>query len=72
MKVLELIFLTGEGKTTRMSIDNPIEPVDLEQVKTAMGVIIASDTFIDQEGNGYEEIKGARLVERTITEFDLN
>ncbi|MBS4176942.1 DUF2922 domain-containing protein [Lederbergia citrea] len=71
MKSLELIFLTGEGKTTRIAIDNPTEPVDAEQVKTAMEDIIASAAFLDSDGNPYVTSKGARLLERNITVFEI-
>ncbi|MEK3886809.1 DUF2922 domain-containing protein [Bacillus sp. FSL K6-3431] len=71
MKTLELIFETAEGKIARMSIENPQEPVDSNQVKTALENIIASNTFIDSDGHAYESYKGARLVERSVTEIEI-
>lgn len=71
MKTLELHFVTGGGKTAKLNIEHPQEPVNLEEVKTAMQSIIDSDVFIDSEGYGYEEIKAVRLVERTITDYSL-
>ena len=40
MKTLELIFLTSEGKTVRLSLDAPKEPIDSEEVKDAMQSIV--------------------------------
>ncbi|HLU23166.1 MAG TPA: DUF2922 domain-containing protein [Bacillaceae bacterium] len=71
MKVLELIFLTDLGKTTRITVDDPQEPIDTEVVKSAMQSIIESNVFIDSDGNSYSEIKGARLVERSVTEYEI-
>ena len=72
MKALELIFLTEEGKTTRMSIDNPQEPVDPDQVKMAMQALIESNVFLDTNGNIYASAKGSRLIERTITVYEFD
>ncbi|MDQ7862841.1 DUF2922 domain-containing protein [Peribacillus frigoritolerans] len=35
-KVLELIFVTEEGKSATISLDNPKEPVEVNTVKLAM------------------------------------
>jgi hypothetical protein len=71
MKTLELSFLTGGGKTARLVIEDPLEPVDPAQVKSAMESIIGADVFVDGEGHAYTGVKGARLVDRTVTELDL-
>ena len=68
-KVLELQFVTELGKTTKVTIDNPIEPVDPAAVKLAMESIIASDAFY---ANGsLVAIDQARVVERNVTEYEL-
>lgn len=72
MRTLELLFVTEEGKTVRLSVDNPKEPVDPLQVKTAMESIIAANAFIDNDGNAYESYKGARLIERNVTVLEIN
>ncbi|MBD8006431.1 DUF2922 domain-containing protein [Bacillus norwichensis] len=72
MKTLELHFITGGDKTARITIEQPQEPVNSEDVKNAMQSIIASEVFIDSEGNKYEEMKAARLIERTVTEYSLD
>jgi hypothetical protein len=72
MKILELSFLTEEGKTARISIDNPEEPVDTEQVKLAMEEIIEAGVFIDSEGNPYAAAKEAKLIERNVTVYEID
>ncbi|VEF48260.1 Protein of uncharacterised function (DUF2922) [Bacillus freudenreichii] len=71
MKILELHFVTSDGKTAKINIDHPQEPVNPEDVKNAMQSIIDSGVFIDSEGYRYEEMKAARLVERTVTDYSL-
>ncbi|GIN21339.1 DUF2922 domain-containing protein [Siminovitchia fordii] len=72
MKTLELHFIASGGKTSRLTIEQPQEPVNPEDVKNAMQSMIDSGVFMDSEGNTYEEIKGARLIERSVTEFSLD
>ncbi len=72
MKTLELIFETAEGKTARISIDNPQAQLDAEQVKTAMESMISANVFTDSNGDSYESYKGARLIERSVTELEIN
>jgi len=72
LKTLELHFVTGGGKTARLTIEQPQEPIHPKDVKNAMQSIIDSGAFIDSEGNTYEEMKAARLVERTVTEYSLD
>lgn len=72
MKVLELNFTTEEGKTSKLTIDQPLEPVKPAQVKAAMANIIASNVFLDSDGNSFVEPKSARLVERNVEEIDID
>lgn len=48
-KSLEMTFISELGKPTKLSVDNPIEPIDPAAVKAAMEQIIAANAF---EGNG--------------------
>jgi hypothetical protein len=68
--VLELYFLTEEGKTAKLSIDNPIMPVDQEAVKQAMDSIIESKVFLTKTGF-YISKKEAQLVETAKTEYSF-
>ncbi|MCJ8010102.1 DUF2922 domain-containing protein [Lederbergia wuyishanensis] len=72
MKVLELNFLSAEGKTSKLTVDKPLEPVNPAQVKEAMENIIASNVFLDTDGNPFVEAKSARLVERNVEEIDID
>ncbi|MFJ7729693.1 DUF2922 domain-containing protein [Neobacillus sp. NPDC097160] len=69
-KTLELQFGTEFGKTARISVDNPKEPIDEEIVKLSMEQIIASDIFTTSSGR-LAVSKGARVVERNITDYEL-
>ncbi|KYD10652.1 DUF2922 domain-containing protein [Heyndrickxia sporothermodurans] len=71
MKTLELQFTTSENKTARISIEDPIEPVDTNKVKAAMEEIIASNVFVSSTGSAYTEIKGVRLIENNVTEYTV-
>ncbi|MFJ7679009.1 DUF2922 domain-containing protein [Peribacillus sp. NPDC097198] len=69
-KVLEMIFVTEEGKSSTISVDNPKEPVDVNQVKQAMQQIIAQNVFITSSGD-FVSIKGARVVERNVEDVEV-
>lgn len=72
MKVLELSFVTTGGKTAKLAIDHPEEPVDIEKVSEAMDEMIAAGVFFDSDGHIYEQKKSARLIERSVTDYPLN
>ncbi len=69
-KTLELLFVTEQGKSSTISIDEPQEPVDVVKVKQAMTQIIADGVFMTASG-GFATIKGARVVERNVSEYDI-
>lgn len=69
-KVLELMFVTQEGKTAKISIDNPKEPVDLIKVKEVMTQIITANVFTTKTG-GFVSAKEARLVDRNVSAYDV-
>ncbi|RIW34275.1 DUF2922 domain-containing protein [Bacillus salacetis] len=69
-KALELQFLTQAGKTARISIDEPVEPVDTDQVKQVMDTLIATNVFQSTSG-ALVSADGARVVERNITEYEV-
>lgn len=70
-KVLELLFVTEEGKTAIISIENPKEPVDTIKVKDVMNQIISANVFTTKSGS-FVSTKGARLVERNVNEYDVS
>ncbi|SEM75897.1 Protein of unknown function [Mesobacillus persicus] len=69
-KTLELQFGTDLGKVARLTVDNPIEPVDPAALKVAMDSIIASNAFFSAYGN-LVSVGGARVVERNVTEYEI-
>ena len=69
-KALEMIFVTEEGKSSTISVDNPKEPVDVNQVKQAMQQIIAQNVFITSSGD-FVSIKGVRVVERNVEDVEV-
>jgi hypothetical protein len=69
-KTLELQFGTELGKTARLSVDNPKEPIDEEVVKLSMAQIIASEIFTTSSGK-FVVAKGARVVDRSVTDYEL-
>ncbi|MDR4949561.1 DUF2922 domain-containing protein [Neobacillus cucumis] len=69
-KTLELQFGTEFGKTARISVENPKEPVDEEVVKLSMAQIIAADVFTTAGGKLVAS-KGARVINRDVTDYEL-
>ncbi|MEH6905647.1 DUF2922 domain-containing protein [Neobacillus drentensis] len=69
-KTLELQFGTELGKTARITVDNPKDPIDEEVVKLSMAQIIASDIFTSGSGK-FISAKGARVVDRSVTDYEL-
>lgn len=69
-KTLELEFGTQLGKVARISINDPIEPVDPLAVQTAMNNIIAQNVFQSNSGDFVSSL-GARLVERNVTDYEF-
>ena len=69
-KTLELQFATEFGKTARLTVDNPKEPVDEAVVKQSMADIIASGIITTASGNLVSS-QGARIVDRNITDYKL-
>ncbi|CAM3572105.1 hypothetical protein GCM10009865_09670 [Aeromicrobium ponti] len=69
-KTLEMTFLSDMGKPSKLTIDNPKEPIDPAAVKAAMDQIIAANAF-DGNGGDFVQPQGARLLERNVTEYEL-
>jgi hypothetical protein len=69
-KTLELQFVTDLGRNTKVTVDNPKEPVDPSAVKLAMEQVIASNAFLTTAGTPVS-VSGARVVERNVTEYEI-
>ncbi|MCM3443097.1 DUF2922 domain-containing protein [Metabacillus halosaccharovorans] len=70
-KTLELQFLNVEGKTVKVIVDSPIEPVDPVAISAAMDSILTANIFVTSGGE-FVSKKGARIVERNMTEVGLS
>lgn len=70
MKKIELLFENEEGKTVRLTLDQPIEPVDKEVIQRVMDTIISENVF-QSPGGELRAKKGARLVENNVEKIDL-
>lgn len=69
-KTLELTFHTDSGKTAKLSIDNPKEPIDTLAVKQAMDQIIAANVFTSPSGL-FVSAKEARVIERNVVSYEI-
>lgn len=71
LKRLELIFENEFGKNVTISLDEPIEPIDANAVNAAMDEVITQNVFTSSGGDLVHK-KGARIVERNVTEIELD
>ncbi|KKI93212.1 hypothetical protein WQ54_05025 [Bacillus sp. SA1-12] len=69
-KTLELQFLNTAEKTVKISVDSPVEPVDQTALNAAMDQILAANIFISTDGE-FVAKKGARMIDRNVTEITL-
>ncbi|HAQ07151.1 MAG TPA: DUF2922 domain-containing protein [Bacillus bacterium] len=69
-KTLELQFVTDTGKTTKLAVDNPKEPIDPAAIKLAMQQIITSNAFLPANGT-LVAVDSARVIERNVSEYEL-
>ena len=69
-KTLELQFVTAAGKIARITVDNPKEPIDEAVVKQSMDQIVSSGAFYTGSVD-FVSSKGARVVERNVTDYEL-
>lgn len=67
---IDLQFLNEADRTVTMSLTDPVEPVDVEAVITAMDTII-TENAITSSGGDLVSKKGARIVERTVNDIDI-
>lgn len=70
MKKLELIFENELGKSVVISLDQPVEPLDVNAVNAVMDEVVAQNIFTTNGGDIVGK-KSARIVERNVTELEL-
>lgn len=69
-EVLELQFESTDGKSFTISVDSPKPDLTVGQVYTAMQTIVQQDIF-HKDGFNVTSIKGARIVERNVSDFEI-
>ncbi|WP_394234296.1 DUF2922 domain-containing protein [Niallia oryzisoli] len=69
-KTLELHFINSVGKTVKLTVDYPKEPVDKVAVKQVMDLVIAANIF-GGENQSFVSVKEARVVEHNVTDYEL-
>lgn len=69
-KTLELIFTTTAGKEVTLTVEEPRGNVTDAELLAGMQAIISQDVF-EVEGSSLGAVKGARIVERNIVEYEV-
>ncbi|ALS78808.1 MULTISPECIES: DUF2922 domain-containing protein [Planococcus] len=69
-KTLELIFTTAAGKDVTLTVDEPRANVTDAELLTGMQAIITQNVF-EVEGSSFTSIKGARVIERNVLEYEV-
>ncbi|TYR81560.1 DUF2922 domain-containing protein [Priestia megaterium] len=70
MKTLTMQFLNLEQKTVGISIESPKETLDAPTIQVAMDTIMNANVFTSGGGPLISK-KGAQIVERNVTTFDI-
>ena len=65
-KTLQLVFSTEEGRTVSMTLADPVEPVDVQDVEGVMDLIIGKDIFQTSSGAIVGKVR-ASLIARDAT-----
>ncbi|SDN57588.1 DUF2922 domain-containing protein [Bacillus sp. OK048] len=66
-----IVQLSGDlTQKYRLSIDNPKEPIEEAAIKQTMEEIIAAEVFFTTGGK-FVSAKGARAIERNVTDYEL-
>ncbi|MCD8509948.1 MAG: DUF2922 domain-containing protein [Bacillus sp. (in: Bacteria)] len=69
-KRLELLFINEGGKNVTISVDDPKEPVNAQEVTEAMDAILLHNAFVSPQGYLVQK-RGARVVERNVETVDI-
>jgi len=69
-QVLELKFDTSNGKSITLTVNEPKENLTAAEVENVMQTIIDSNIF-HSNGGSLIAINQARIVERTVSEFEF-
>ncbi len=69
--VLQLTFANAEGKTMTFNIKDPKPNLTESEVNAAVQTIVDQGIF-SHEGFVFNVKKSAKIVERNVTQFELN
>jgi len=69
-KSLELLFVNQQGKLVSIIVENPVEPINPEQISSAMDTILAANVFTSSGGE-FVAKQGARLLSSEVTKIPL-
>ncbi len=67
--VLEMVFKTAEGKSHRITLNDPKEDLTGTEVRQAMDLIVSKDTF--NVGGGLVEAVSAAIISTDKTPIDI-
>lgn len=67
-KTLELVFLTADQDSVKLTVDEPREDVTAEQAEAVMQEVIDSNVFV-VENSALQSIKSARIVDRGVVQL---
>lgn len=70
-RTLELIFLAADGKTVRITVNDPKEGLDDTTIRNVMNQIITANVFQSTGGAPLTSVKEARITERSVEIFEL-
>ena len=63
---LQLVFRNQAGRTVTISLNDPLETLEAEEIEAVMDLIIEKDVF-DSTGGGLTDKVAARIVAREVT-----
>ncbi len=69
-KTLQLAFSLVDGKSSTITIKDPKESLTEQEVHAAIATIVSQQAFT-RGGGAYVAAKSAKIIERTVTPFEL-
>lgn len=68
---LELVFLATDGKTVRITVNDPKDNLDEEIIRNVMNQILTANVFETSSGASLVSIKEARKISKNTEVFSL-
>ena len=70
-KVVQMTFTNEQNQTLTINVNDPKPAVTAAEVNAVMDTIAASGVFM-KDGFVFNRKKSARIVDRVVSEFELN